>query len=282
MSILVNRLDGLAINSIQELNQMGALLAKSGFFTDAKSEAQCAVKILCGIEMGISAFAAMTGIHIVKGKPTAGANIMAMKIKSHPAYDYRVLEMSSENCEIEFFQNGDSIGVSEFSLADAKKAGTQNLDKFARNMLFARAISNGVRWYCPDAMGPTPVYTPEEMGVAVDGDGGILDIQSVSVEPVDSRDWTSVLNRISWPVAKLKETALANSLPASSNELTPEQSDALFEEVLTRLGQESGVFKASAHCKNSLNKIEASSDSERIEAWLQELETKKQPAPALD
>jgi len=32
-------------------------------------------------------------------------------------------------------------------------------------MLFARAISNGVRWYCPDVFSGAAVYTPDEFDV---------------------------------------------------------------------------------------------------------------------
>ena len=49
---------------------------------------------------------------------------------------------------------------------DAKKAGTKNLEKFPRNMLFARAMSNGVKWFTPDIFSG-PVYVPEEMNVEV-------------------------------------------------------------------------------------------------------------------
>jgi hypothetical protein len=75
----------------------------------------------------------------------------------------------------------EQVGVSEFTLADAKKAGTQNLEKFARNMLFARAMSNGVRWYCPDVF-DSPVYTPEELGANVDGEGNYVDVQVLEPE----------------------------------------------------------------------------------------------------
>ncbi|NBO17384.1 MAG: hypothetical protein EBV07_00610 [Proteobacteria bacterium] len=54
------------------------------------------------------------------------------------------------------------IGNSTFTIEDAKKAGTKNTDKFPRNMLFARAMSNGVKWYTPDVFAG-PVYVPEEM-----------------------------------------------------------------------------------------------------------------------
>ena len=54
------------------------------------------------------------------------------------------------------------IGNSTFTIDDAKKAGTKNVDKFPKNMLFARAMSNGVRWYTPDIFNGS-VYTPEEL-----------------------------------------------------------------------------------------------------------------------
>jgi hypothetical protein len=63
------------------------------------------------------------------------------------------------------------IGESRFTAKDAQAAGTQNMAKFARNMLFARAMSNGAKWYTPDIFGG-PVYTPEEMGATVDGETG--------------------------------------------------------------------------------------------------------------
>lgn len=177
----VKQNSSLTINSIDELRTISGMLSKSGYFQDAKDAAQCGVKILAGIEMGFGAFASMTGIHIIKGKPSAGANLMAAAIKKHPNYNYRVIEMTESVCKVQFYESGEECGVSEFTIEDAKKAGTQNLQKFARNMLFARAISNGVRWYCPDIFS-APVYTPEELGAHVDGDGNYIDAESEYVE----------------------------------------------------------------------------------------------------
>ena len=56
----------------------------------------------------------------------------------------------------------------------AVKAGTKNMDKFPRNMLFARAMSNGQKWYCPDAFNGATVYTPEELGAETDENGDII------------------------------------------------------------------------------------------------------------
>lgn len=62
--------------------------------------------------------------------------------------------------------------------SDAAKAGTQNMGKFPRNMLFARCISNGVKWFCPDIFLGAPVYTPEELGATVDDDGTVVELKS--------------------------------------------------------------------------------------------------------
>jgi hypothetical protein len=133
-------------------------------FTDIKSVAQAMVKISAGQEIGIPPFASMTGIHIIQGKPTIGAGLIASRLKGSGKYDYRVVEASEKVCSIDFYQGNTKIGNSTFTIEDAKKALTKNIDKFPKNMLFARAISNGVKWYCPDIFSG-PVYVPEEMQV---------------------------------------------------------------------------------------------------------------------
>jgi hypothetical protein len=147
---------------LNEIMKMAEVFAQSGMFTDAKQMGQAFVKIQAGQEVGIPPFASMSGIHIIQGKPTIGAGIIASCIKGSGKYDYKVKEMSEKICSIDFFQGKEFIGNSEFTIEDAKKAGTKNIDKFPKNMLFARAISNGVKWYCPDVFAG-PVYVPEEM-----------------------------------------------------------------------------------------------------------------------
>jgi hypothetical protein len=150
------------VKSAADALTIGETFFKSGMFADIKSAQQAVVKIMAGSEMGISPFAAMSGIHIIQGKPTIGAGLMAARVKGFGKYDYKVLEHSDKICSIEYFQNGKSLGVSTFTIEDARKAGTKNLDKFPKNMLFARAMSNGVKWYTPDIY-ESPVYVPEEM-----------------------------------------------------------------------------------------------------------------------
>lgn len=148
--------------SVADVQALGKLFFESGLFVDIKSAAQASIRIMAGQEIGIPPFAAMAGIFIIKGKTTIGAGIMAAAVKGSGKYDYKVIQQDEKACSIDFYQGKDKIGNSTFTMEDAKKAQTQNLDKFPRNMLFARAISNGVKWYTPDIFNG-PVYVPEEM-----------------------------------------------------------------------------------------------------------------------
>lgn len=159
---------------ITEIMSIGKAFAESGMFTDTKSAAQAIVKIQAGQEIGIPPFASMTGIHIIQGKPTIGAGLIASRVKGSGKYDYRVTQNDDKACIIDFYQGANKIGTSSFTIEDAKKAGTKNLDKFPKNMLFARAISNGVKWFCPDVFSG-PVYVPQEMGADVTEEGEVIE-----------------------------------------------------------------------------------------------------------
>lgn len=166
------------VTTYDEVERAARAMAGSGFFTDTREAAQAIVKIMAGAELGVGAFASMTGVNIIQGKPAFSANLMAAAVKRSGRYNYRVTEMNDKVCSVEFLElfNGkwQASGVSTFTIDDARKAGTKNLDKFPRNMLFARAMSNGVRWYCPDVMNGAPAYTPEELGAEVDQDGDVI------------------------------------------------------------------------------------------------------------
>ncbi len=156
-------------NEMMKLNDMmtlGNALADSKYFADAKEASQAIVKVLAGQELGIGPVAAMSGLYIVKGKVTLSGNVMASLIKSSSKYDYKIVVHSGQSCEIEFFEMGESAGVSEFTIEDAKQAGLangENWKKYPRNMLFNRALSNGAKWYCPDLFNGQAVYVPEEL-----------------------------------------------------------------------------------------------------------------------
>ncbi len=164
-----------------EMKATAQYFADSGFFSDARDVAKAFVKIKAGAEMGVSAMAAMTGIAIIQNKPVVGANLVASRVVSS-GYKYRVnfvTDLASDGatigCSIKYFdRNGDALGESVFTKEDAKAAGLLGKDnwrKYPRNMYFARAMSNGQKWYCPDALSGVTVYTPDELGGDVNAEG---------------------------------------------------------------------------------------------------------------
>lgn len=183
--------DRQLIQSLDDVERAAQAMAASGYFQDAKQAAQAIVKVLAGHEMGFGPFASMNGIHIIQGRPAIGANLMAAAVKRSGRYNYRVLEMTDAACEIAFYDGAQECGRSRFTIEDARKAQTKNLDKYPRNMLFARAMSNGVKWYCPDVFNGSTVYTPEELGAVVNDDGVIEGevIQAVERTPDPPAHW---------------------------------------------------------------------------------------------
>ena len=147
--------------------------------------------MIAGREIGLGPIASMTGIYIVQGRVAFGANVMAAALKRTGRYTYRVTELTDTKCTIDFFEivggKREPIGASTFTREDAAKAGTKNMDKFPKNMLFARAMSNGVKWYAPDVFAGAPVYTPEELGANVNEEGDVIDAEPVATtEPVEA------------------------------------------------------------------------------------------------
>ena len=167
--------DALAIyNQFDKMQSAAMVLAKSGYFTDVKSEAQAIVKVMAGAELGLPPFASMSGIYIIQGKPVIGANVMATLVKNDRRYDYHVRVCDNKICTLEWFENGKRVGESNFTIEEANAAGLTGKDnwrKWTSDMLFARALSRGARRYAPGIFGGSPVYTPDEMGADIDPDG---------------------------------------------------------------------------------------------------------------
>ena len=158
------------VNNDLNVTKLGAVFQKSGLFKDARDQNQAIVKILAGSEMGLGPVASMTGLDIIQGNLTMSGNLQAAMIKAHPRYDYRIRQHDTSTCIIEFFQwelgEKDSLGLNEFSMDDAKRAGLSggtNWKKYPKAMLFNRCISAGVKVHCPDVHFGLNAYDTEEI-----------------------------------------------------------------------------------------------------------------------
>lgn len=157
------------IPSREEINVLGELgnqLAQSGFFKDAQQGQQAFAKILFGRDLGLPATTALTAIHIVEGQPVLSAGLQATMVRQTPGYDYRVREHTDRVCEIAFLRDEVEIGVERYTLDDAERAGLagrKNWQRYPRNMLFARAMSNGVAFHCPEVTAGMRTYAEGEI-----------------------------------------------------------------------------------------------------------------------
>lgn len=149
--------------TLQEYINIAKMLAQSGFYPDARTAQQAVALMILGSHFGLSPVQSLTAIHVVKGKPMLHYSAILAKVRQHPDYDYRIAEHTDKVAKIVFYRHGEEVGDSTFTEADAKKQGTQNMDKHAKTMLLARAASNGVKWHCPDVLNGMPVYVQGEI-----------------------------------------------------------------------------------------------------------------------
>lgn len=230
---------------VEKTQALGGVLARSGYFAEAKDAAQAAVKILAGQELGIGPIAAMMHIFFIKGRIALSAGLIAALILRSGRYSYSIKHHDDQRCVVEITQDGASIGVSSFTLEDARKAGLaagDNYRKYPRNMLFARAISNAARWFCADVFYGA-IYTPEEL----DPDAP-LDVEVVPASVTVSPTAEPVLpEATAKPKAKSKAKAKAEP-PASPLTAQPEAAKSEHDQVSHLVGETgTDVVKFLAH-----------------------------------
>ncbi|MCL2140305.1 MAG: hypothetical protein FWH42_01305 [Dehalococcoidia bacterium] len=154
--------------SLSDISTMSAIFTKSGFFTGLKSEAQACVKIQAGKELGLPPVYSMQHIIVIDDKITCDSHTLARLIKQSGKYTYRVIKNDESITTIKFYEREANqwveIGENSFSIEEAKRAGLTRKSvwtMYPKAMLFARALSQGARQHCPDAIGG--VYLTEEI-----------------------------------------------------------------------------------------------------------------------
>jgi hypothetical protein len=175
--------------------ELGHVLAASDYFPDARDGAKAAVRIMLGMDLGLSPTAGLLGIHYFEdgGKPVflIESKVLSALIKRHPRYDYKVVERSDEKCALQFTVDGEPIddgleGIVTFTIEDAKRAGLLGKDawkKYPATMLTWRCMAEGQRLYFPDLTVGQPIYTVEEFGVEKD-DLGIREALDPGAQPL--------------------------------------------------------------------------------------------------
>ena len=255
----------LQLSGIEDLQRLARLFSASGLFGRSGNAeqhmAECAIKILAGAEAGFGPFASHSGVTVINGKPGFGANLLAQAIKRHPLYDYRVMEKTDQVCRIKFLAGKEELGVEQFTMEMAKRAGLVKASgpwaQYPEAMLFARCLTAGMRTHCPDALGGMGAYTPEELGATGQIDENGVVVATVTEAP--SRDQLQAQ-----AIRRLKEQGITSiGMAAMLEQFNVSTVGQLTDDVLGRLAR----VGASAETIERWNAEPEADDDDLPMAW---------------
>lgn len=162
---------GLKLTTLGEVQQLAGVLFQSGWFEDVKSAAQATIKILYGLEQGLSPMESMNGLYVYKGKICAYADLIGTKIKQSGRYDWRIVSLNDKGCKLSWHefslteQGWLFLGETEFTRVDAEKRGLMQRHQYQtmfEDMCFARALTRGYKRYAQGVF-KIPINSVEEM-----------------------------------------------------------------------------------------------------------------------
>lgn len=180
--------------NFEEALKFSMSLVKSGLLPNSVDTPQKAIVIMLkGQELGLPPMLSLQEIRVIQGNPTLSARLMLALFKSRGGKVKEEEASDKRCCLVLTHPNGDKV-TSTFTAEEAKRitydswegpAGsrkkvTRNLAEkdnwrnYPSDMLYARAVSRGVRRCAPDIIGN--LYTPDEMGAVVDAEGRVIDV----------------------------------------------------------------------------------------------------------
>lgn len=135
-----------------------------------------------GRSLGIEPIAAITGVHIIEGRPSASAGLISALVR-RAGHRLRVwVERDTQGVLVSAVATIVRKDDPDFEFratwtmtraADAGLAGKQVWKNYPEAMLKARAISEVAREACEEELSGVS-YTPEELGAEVNADGSVV------------------------------------------------------------------------------------------------------------
>lgn len=216
------------LNYAESLANSG-LLPKQYF----RNPANVLYAIEYGETIGITAMAAITGVHVIEGKPSASAALISGLVR-RAGHKLRVTgDNQSATAQIIRADDPDYTFSFTYTIQDAHRAGLTGKGvwkSYPAAMLRARAITQVARDACEEILFGLH-YTPEELGADVDAEG----------EPVEQRAQRHRAQTADDPWATTAPAAAATTEYADVVEdrpapepATPEQINAILKSLSAR------------------------------------------------
>lgn len=144
---------------LADVQQLAKMLAQSKLLPQdlIGKEADIAVTVMAGHELGLAPMAALRGIHVVKGKPVLSADTMvAIALSTGAAEYFKRIESTATSATYETKRRGDDPTRLTFTIQQARDAGLiksgGNWQMYPEAMLRARAKAALARDVYPDAL----------------------------------------------------------------------------------------------------------------------------------
>lgn len=187
-----------------------------------------------GRTLGITPLAAITGIHVIEGKPSASAALISGLVRqAGHKLRVRVENGQGDPRAIATIHRADDPEFefrAEWDMERARAAGLVNKDvwkKYPQAMLKARAITEVARDACEEVLFGLH-YTPEELDANVSEDGVPVDAQVQQlrrVQPGEGDPWATATPVVTTE-QKLANAAGLSSDPAHMRDLYQQARDA--------------------------------------------------------
>jgi hypothetical protein len=247
---------GSEMEQVEVAFRIGQAAARAGNYK-SKNEAELALRVKYGMEMGLGPATALQSVTVINGSPALTAGAIASKLGGHPQYDYEVTEHTDERCTIVVYRHkrGEwrACPPSTFTMQDAQTAGLVRQGpwkNYPKNMLFARALTNAARWHAAEVFGG-PIYTPDELGAEVDEEGAVVSVpaqtsaqaESQAPEPIveqpqvlpagdDEYDPKAIIEQLKTEFgADVVKRVFTEQGITRFGDLTPEKADAIVEQL---------------------------------------------------
>lgn len=139
-----------------------------------------------GQAMGLTPAESLYRIHVIEGKPTMSAELVAAQVR-RAGHKLRIEQdpaAVSATATIVRCDDPDHPYVSTWDMGRAEAMGLSRKDNYRKQpitMLTWRAVTDCARMACSEAL--FGMYTPDEMGAAVDAGGEAVEVAAESVEP---------------------------------------------------------------------------------------------------
>jgi len=223
-----------APSSLAQIQRLAEVVAASGLY-GVRSVDDAMVRMVTGMELGLSCMQSLRGVYVINGKPSLDASLMmGVCLSRRDVCDYFVLiESSKTKAVYEAKRHGAPQPVRmEWTIEQARAAkltGKGTWEAFPENMLRARCSSNLARAVFPDLV--NGLYDPDELEPATTQQSVVASVVETKVVAPkaaapegdslagefrrrielaeSSTDWATIANDIKGAAGRLSETDTA-------------------------------------------------------------------------